>query len=106
MPHTRILIMAALALLVLTGCSRAGPSDSEVEAALKARVAGHDMGSMQIDSVKKSRCVATGAPDAFACDVEVALGGATAGKGTSHLSLAKENGVWTVVGAFSMQTGP
>ena len=85
--------------MVLAGCS-SGPSDSEVESAIKARV--NDMGSdgestITVISAKTQRCSAIQAGAVYTCTVEVEMDGPMGGhmQGTTQFKMVKSDGKWT-----------
>ena len=92
-----VLLLACLPI-ALSACS-SGPSDLEVETAMKARInemdAG-DPGSPKADSAKNIECTASAA-DSYTCDVEVeiTIPGAGRMKRTAQLRMVKVNGAWT-----------
>jgi hypothetical protein len=82
----------------MTACSN-GPSNSEVESAIKARI--NDATSAggsgaKVTSAKNLRCTSTGTESTYTCAVEVEMdlmGGHM--KSVAQLNMVKLNGAWT-----------
>jgi hypothetical protein len=92
-------LAAACCMVSMAACSH-GPSDSEVENAMKARV--NDMGSsgeteIKVTSAKNSHCTSIESGSAYTCAVEIEMDlpmGAHM-KSVAQLKMIKSNGVWT-----------
>ncbi|MGH8677260.1 MAG: hypothetical protein ACREUQ_02765 [Burkholderiales bacterium] len=97
-PLKTLLILSCLA--GLTGCA-GGPSDAEVEAAMKARIEDMNSGSgepgMSVLSAKNTGCTGGTADGTYVCDVDVEISMPPAGtiKKTAHLNMIQEGGAWT-----------
>src|SRR5687768_7369188 len=92
-----ILVLSSL-LIALSACSN-GPSDLEVENAMKARINemdASDPSSPKANSAKNIRCTASTA-ESYTCNVEVeiAMPGVGPMKRTAQLHMVKVNGAWT-----------
>ena len=104
-----LLISCSLAscLLALAGCSSGGPTDSEIEGALKARMAESGMG-VQVVSAKGKHCTATQPKVVYSCSVEleIALGGQNATR-TTTATFEKTGDHWAVKGVLEIPpSGP
>jgi hypothetical protein len=93
--HLRSLGIAAF-VAMLTACS-GGPSDADVEAAMKARISEMDGGdaAATVLSAHNTGCRSSGG--AYTCDVEVemALQGMGNMKSVAQLRMIQKNGRWT-----------
>ena len=92
-----LLLLAGLPI-ALSACS-SGPSDLEVETAMKARINemdASDPSSPKAASAKNIRCTAS-TTESYTCDVEVeiTIPGAGHVKRTAQLRMVKVNGAWT-----------
>lgn len=94
----QILLICNFAIC-LSACSQ-GPSDNEVESAMKARISEMDPGSEsapRVDSAKNIRCVSTGSGSTYTCDVEVEMTVPMVGhmKSVAQLKMIKSGDLWS-----------
>lgn len=94
-----IAILAINCMLFMTACS-SGPSNIEVEVAMKARINEMDSNNEfmpRVDSARNIRCNAISAESAYICDVEVEMIVPNQGHTmkTGQLKMVKLNDVWT-----------
>jgi hypothetical protein len=92
------LLLATSFATLLAGCA-SGPTDAEVEAAMKARIEGMDSGNdaPSVTSAKNRGCTAGSADGTYSCEVEVDLvvPGMGAMKNVGQLTMVQDGGKWT-----------
>jgi hypothetical protein len=93
----RLLLATSLATL-LAACA-GGPTDAEVEAAMKARIEGMASGddAPSVTSAKNRGCTAGSVDGTYSCEVELDLvmPGMGAMKNVGTLTMVQDGGKWT-----------
>jgi hypothetical protein len=92
-----LLLVASLATL-LAACA-SGPTDADVEAAMKARIEGMDSGSdaPTVSSAKNRGCTAGSVDGTYSCEVvvDLVMPGMGAMKNVGTLTMVQDGGKWT-----------
>jgi hypothetical protein len=92
------LLLAAITLALLAGCG-GGPTDADVEAAMKARINEMDSGAdaPSVTSAKNLGCTAGSVDGTYSCEVEVELDMSPVGKtaNIATLTMVQAGDKWT-----------